>query len=167
MVCCWSLPQCAVWKPHSRRTARHHGHVVPRSSPGLSSVHCTADIVSTIQLTQNTDRHDEQCYLAQCLHVCISESCLTGSLGCTNFTRWFLCYGLRCSVTRCSHFVGTCRYNKYTQIAARALRASLKEEERVAAEKRGLTVLRYQHWEKGQGGPQVRPQSSNIPEKFH
>ncbi|KAI0807865.1 mitochondrial ATP synthase epsilon chain-domain-containing protein, partial [Fomes fomentarius] len=46
-------------------------------------------------------------------------------------------------------------YNKYTQIAARALRASLKEEERVAAEKRGLTVLRYQHWEKGQGGPQT------------
>ncbi|RPD66582.1 hypothetical protein L226DRAFT_202932 [Lentinus tigrinus ALCF2SS1-7] len=48
-------------------------------------------------------------------------------------------------------------YNKYTQIAARALRASLKEEERVAAEKRGLTILRYQHWQHGQGGPQVRP----------
>ena len=48
------------------------------------------------------------------------------------------------------------RYNKYTQIAARALRASLKEEERVVAEKRGLTILRYQRWEKGQGGPQVR-----------
>ncbi|KAM5538099.1 hypothetical protein V8D89_008296 [Ganoderma adspersum] len=46
-------------------------------------------------------------------------------------------------------------YNKYTQIAARALRASLKEEERVAAEKRGLTVLRYQRWENGQGGQQT------------
>ncbi|KAI0310264.1 mitochondrial ATP synthase epsilon chain-domain-containing protein [Amylostereum chailletii] len=48
-------------------------------------------------------------------------------------------------------------YNKYTQIAARAVRQSLNEAERVAAEKRGLTALRYQHWEKGQGGEQVRP----------
>ncbi|TFK91765.1 hypothetical protein K466DRAFT_482064 [Polyporus arcularius HHB13444] len=47
-------------------------------------------------------------------------------------------------------------YNKYTQIAARALRASLKEEERVAAEKRGVTILRYQRWENGHGGPMVR-----------
>ncbi|KAH9950232.1 mitochondrial ATP synthase epsilon chain-domain-containing protein, partial [Amylocystis lapponica] len=47
-------------------------------------------------------------------------------------------------------------YNKYTQIAARALRQSLKEEERVVAEKRGLTILRYQQWENGQGGQQVR-----------
>ena len=48
-----------------------------------------------------------------------------------------------------------CRYNKYTQIAARAVRQSLKESERVAAEKRGLTILRYQHWENGVGGAQV------------
>jgi F-type H+-transporting ATPase subunit epsilon len=47
------------------------------------------------------------------------------------------------------------RYNKYTQIAARAVRQSLKENERVAAEKRGLTALRYQHWENGKGGEQV------------
>ncbi|KAA1469310.1 hypothetical protein DENSPDRAFT_746614, partial [Dentipellis sp. KUC8613] len=47
-------------------------------------------------------------------------------------------------------------YNKFTQIAARAVRQSLKEEERLAAEKRGLTVLRYQHWENGKGGEQVR-----------
>ncbi|KAI0929101.1 hypothetical protein AcW1_006138 [Taiwanofungus camphoratus] len=46
-------------------------------------------------------------------------------------------------------------YNKYTQIAARALRQSLKENGRVAAEKRGQTILRYQHWENGQGGEQV------------
>ncbi|KZT09686.1 uncharacterized protein LAESUDRAFT_646462 [Laetiporus sulphureus 93-53] len=46
-------------------------------------------------------------------------------------------------------------YNKYTQIAARALRQSLKENERVAAEKRGLTILRYQHWQNGVGGQQV------------
>jgi len=46
-------------------------------------------------------------------------------------------------------------YNKYMQIAARAVRQSLKENERVAAEKRGLTALRYQHWENGKGGEQV------------
>ncbi|KAK7693853.1 hypothetical protein QCA50_003426 [Cerrena zonata] len=46
-------------------------------------------------------------------------------------------------------------YNKYTQIAARALRQSLKEEYRVAAEKRGQTILRYQKWENGVGGQQV------------
>ncbi|KAI0056432.1 hypothetical protein BV25DRAFT_1920979 [Artomyces pyxidatus] len=46
-------------------------------------------------------------------------------------------------------------YNKYTQIAARAVRQSLNETERVAAEKRGLTALKYQHWENGQGGEQV------------
>lgn len=48
------------------------------------------------------------------------------------------------------------RYNKYTQIAARAVRQSLKEDERVLAEKRGVTALRYQHWEGGKGGEQVR-----------
>jgi F-type H+-transporting ATPase subunit epsilon len=47
------------------------------------------------------------------------------------------------------------RYNKYTQIAARAVRQSLKENERVVAERRGLTSLRYQHWENGKGGDQV------------
>ena len=46
-------------------------------------------------------------------------------------------------------------YNKYAQITARALRNSLKEEERLAAEKRGLTTVRYQKWENGVGGPQV------------
>ena len=55
----------------SRRTARHHGHVYFGALRGPSSGRlCTADVVSTIQLTQNTDRHDEQCYLAQRLHVC-------------------------------------------------------------------------------------------------
>jgi hypothetical protein len=47
------------------------------------------------------------------------------------------------------------RYNKYTQIAARAVRQSLKESERLASEKRGLTSMRYQHWEGGKGGEQV------------
>ena len=48
------------------------------------------------------------------------------------------------------------RYNKYAQITARALRASLKEQERLVAEKRGLTTVRYQKWENGVGGQQVR-----------
>ena len=47
------------------------------------------------------------------------------------------------------------RFNKYSQICARALRQSLKEGERVKAEKRGLTALRYQNWENGQGSEQV------------
>ncbi|KLO14198.1 hypothetical protein SCHPADRAFT_873022 [Schizopora paradoxa] len=46
-------------------------------------------------------------------------------------------------------------FNKYSQITARAVRQSLKETERAAAEKRGLTALRYQNWENGKGGEQV------------
>ena len=34
------------------------------------------------------------------------------------------------------------RFNKYSQICARAVRQSLKETERVKAEKRGQTILR-------------------------
>ncbi|EKM55090.1 uncharacterized protein PHACADRAFT_142987 [Phanerochaete carnosa HHB-10118-sp] len=50
---------------------------------------------------------------------------------------------------------GTFTFNKYSEICARALRQSLKETERVAAEKRGSTILRYQEWKDGQGGQQV------------
>ncbi|KAF8207546.1 mitochondrial ATP synthase epsilon chain-domain-containing protein [Mycena galopus ATCC 62051] len=46
-------------------------------------------------------------------------------------------------------------YNKYTQITARAVRNSLQETQRLAAEKRGLTALRYQKWENGEGGVQT------------
>ncbi|TFK61714.1 hypothetical protein BDN72DRAFT_903853 [Pluteus cervinus] len=46
-------------------------------------------------------------------------------------------------------------YNKYAQITANAVRNSLKEDLRVAAEKRGTTALRYQKWENGMGGQQV------------
>ena len=53
------------------------------------------------------------------------------------------------------HVFYSFRYNKYTQIAARAVRKSLKEDKRVVAEKRGITALRYQHWENGKGGEQV------------
>ncbi|KAG2019614.1 hypothetical protein CC2G_005038 [Coprinopsis cinerea AmutBmut pab1-1] len=46
-------------------------------------------------------------------------------------------------------------YNKFAQITARAVRNSLKEEQRVLAEKRGQTSVRYQQWQNGKGGPQV------------
>nr|GAT59903.1 predicted protein [Mycena chlorophos] len=46
-------------------------------------------------------------------------------------------------------------YNKYTQITARALRNSLEQTHRLAAEKRGVTALRYQKWENGVGGTQT------------
>ncbi|EIW84659.1 hypothetical protein CONPUDRAFT_116808 [Coniophora puteana RWD-64-598 SS2] len=58
-------------------------------------------------------------------------------------------------------------YNKYAQITARAVRNSLKETERVAAEKRGLTTVRYQHWENGVGGQQtvLNPELEKAPGK--
>jgi len=58
---------------------------------------------------------------------------------------------------------GVFTYNKYSQIAAHALRQSLKEEPRLATEKHGITALRYQHWENGKGGEQVhlKPEDNN------
>ncbi|KAJ7271023.1 mitochondrial ATP synthase epsilon chain-domain-containing protein [Mycena rebaudengoi] len=58
-------------------------------------------------------------------------------------------------------------YNKYTQITARAVRNSLQETQRLAAEKRGLTALRYQTWENGQGGVQTLlvPEMEKDPKK--
>jgi hypothetical protein len=50
-------------------------------------------------------------------------------------------------------------FNAYAQISSRALRQSLKENARLNAEKRGVTDLRYQKWENGNGGPQVCPPS--------
>lgn len=52
-------------------------------------------------------------------------------------------------------FVFRNSYNKYTQIASRAVRQGLKESERVAAEKRAQIGLRVQTWENGVGGEQV------------
>ncbi|KAF9792144.1 mitochondrial ATP synthase epsilon chain-domain-containing protein [Thelephora terrestris] len=46
-------------------------------------------------------------------------------------------------------------FNKYSQITASALRRSLNETERLAAEKRGTTNVRYQNWANGEGGQQV------------
>ncbi|KAL0946440.1 hypothetical protein HGRIS_012663 [Hohenbuehelia grisea] len=46
-------------------------------------------------------------------------------------------------------------FNKYSQICSRAVRQSLQDTHRVAAERRGHTILRYQQWENGTGGKQV------------
>ncbi|EGN95855.1 hypothetical protein SERLA73DRAFT_142812 [Serpula lacrymans var. lacrymans S7.3] len=58
-------------------------------------------------------------------------------------------------------------YNKYAQITARAVRQSLKETERLQAERRGVTALRYQKWENGTGGTQVllNPEEAKAPQK--
>jgi F-type H+-transporting ATPase subunit epsilon len=47
-------------------------------------------------------------------------------------------------------------FNKYSQITASALRRSLNETERLAAERRGVTNVKYQTWEDGKAGEQVR-----------
>ncbi|KAG6021880.1 hypothetical protein E4U41_002370 [Claviceps citrina] len=43
-------------------------------------------------------------------------------------------------------------YNRYLAVAARAVRRSLKEEHRVAAERRGEMDLRFAKWTKGKQG---------------
>ncbi|KAF8838748.1 hypothetical protein BDN67DRAFT_906772 [Paxillus ammoniavirescens] len=62
---------------------------------------------------------------------------------------------------------GVFTYNKYAQITARAVRQSLNETERIAAEKRGTTALRYQKWASGAGGQQVllNPEEEKAPGK--
>ncbi|WWC67829.1 uncharacterized protein I206_101746 [Kwoniella pini CBS 10737] len=60
-------------------------------------------------------------------------------------------------------------WNKYTQVASRALRQALTETDRVAAEKRAAIGVRYQLWENGQGGeqkyvaPQAEPKAAGTP----
>ncbi|RFU32685.1 hypothetical protein B7463_g3667, partial [Scytalidium lignicola] len=43
-------------------------------------------------------------------------------------------------------------YNKYLSIAARVVRRSLKEDQRLIAEKRGETDLRFARWADGKQG---------------
>ncbi|KAH7197127.1 uncharacterized protein FIESC28_08646 [Fusarium coffeatum] len=46
-------------------------------------------------------------------------------------------------------------YNRYLGIAARVVRRSLKEDKRIAAERRGEMELRFAKWNNGkQGEPQ-------------
>ncbi|KAF4214709.1 hypothetical protein CNMCM8980_010388 [Aspergillus fumigatiaffinis] len=43
-------------------------------------------------------------------------------------------------------------YNRYLAVAARAVRRSLKEGPRLAAERRGQSELRFAKWENGKQG---------------
>ncbi|KAJ5485595.1 ATP synthase subunit epsilon [Penicillium diatomitis] len=43
-------------------------------------------------------------------------------------------------------------YNRYLAIAARTVRRSLKEQSRLAAERRGQMDLRFAKWENGKQG---------------
>ncbi|ORY63958.1 mitochondrial ATP synthase epsilon chain-domain-containing protein [Pseudomassariella vexata] len=43
-------------------------------------------------------------------------------------------------------------YNRYLAVAARAVRRSLKEDKRVAAERRGEMDLRFAKWSNGKQG---------------
>ncbi|KAK5635274.1 hypothetical protein RRF57_010986 [Xylaria bambusicola] len=43
-------------------------------------------------------------------------------------------------------------YNRYLAVAARAVRRSLKDDKRVAAERRGEMDLRFAKWENGKMG---------------
>ncbi|EEU47969.1 hypothetical protein NCS52_00698600 [Fusarium sp. LHS14.1] len=46
-------------------------------------------------------------------------------------------------------------YNRYLAVAARVVRRSLKEDKRIAAERRGEMDLRFAKWQNGkQGEPQ-------------
>lgn len=47
-------------------------------------------------------------------------------------------------------------YNRYSGIAARAIRRSLKEEQRLAAEKRATSSVRVSKWKDGVQGEQQR-----------
>ncbi|KAH6642586.1 mitochondrial ATP synthase epsilon chain-domain-containing protein [Boeremia exigua] len=43
-------------------------------------------------------------------------------------------------------------YNRYISVASRVVRRSLKEEQRIAAERRGVSELRFAKWENGKQG---------------
>ncbi|KAM0691421.1 hypothetical protein Q7P36_010192 [Cladosporium allicinum] len=43
-------------------------------------------------------------------------------------------------------------YNRYLTVAARVVRRSLKDDKRLAAEKRGESDLRFAKWENGKQG---------------
>lgn len=46
-------------------------------------------------------------------------------------------------------------FQKYVQVAGRATRQALKEEERLKSEKRGTISLKWQEWKDGKGGVQA------------
>ena len=87
------------------------------------------------ELPKSTFAHNDRC-LEERLHVCSVVK-----------------YALEVECSPCSLLFS---YNKFAQITARAVRSSLKDDLRVAAEKRGQTSVRYQQWQDGKGGAQVR-----------
>ncbi|KAI0602307.1 mitochondrial ATP synthase epsilon chain-domain-containing protein [Biscogniauxia sp. FL1348] len=55
-------------------------------------------------------------------------------------------------------------YNRYLAVASRVVRRSLKEEKRVAAERRGEMDLRFAKWENGKmGEPKNLAEANALP----
>ncbi|KAI1004971.1 hypothetical protein K3495_g3247 [Podosphaera aphanis] len=52
-------------------------------------------------------------------------------------------------------------YNKYLSVAARAVRQSLKDDKRLAAERRGEMQLRFAKWNNGKQGEIVNVSEAN------
>ncbi|KAH7117611.1 F-type H+-transporting ATPase subunit epsilon [Dendryphion nanum] len=52
-------------------------------------------------------------------------------------------------------------YNRYVSVASRVVRRSLKEEKRIAAERRGESELRFAKWENGKQGDVKNLASAN------
>jgi len=112
--------------PCTSSTSDHHHHV----RGGLAR-----KVFRSLSSTTTDTSFENSCYYGRCLE----SSCHVWSLHDVSIHNLTILHS----------------FNKYAQVAARALRSSLKEEQRLAAEKRGTTSLRYQQWENGQGGPQV------------
>ncbi|KIV99941.1 hypothetical protein, variant [Verruconis gallopava] len=53
-------------------------------------------------------------------------------------------------------------YNRYLAVAARVVRRSLKEDKRLAAERRGEMDLRFAKWENGKQGENKSLASANA-----
>lgn len=124
------------------RTRVTTGHRMTKSTPqraaqsdtsGRQLHHPTWSLLHSTQHRRKKTEHDEH-DLARCLHVRPVHLVMATLLTLAPTHR---------------------RYNKYAQITARAVRQSLQETERVGAEKRGTTLLRYQKWEDGVGGQHV------------
>ncbi|KAH6996843.1 mitochondrial ATP synthase epsilon chain-domain-containing protein [Ilyonectria destructans] len=54
-------------------------------------------------------------------------------------------------------------YNRYLAVAARVVRRSLKEEKRIAVERRGEMDLRFAKWENGKQGEPNIITSTSVP----
>ncbi|KAF2731434.1 mitochondrial ATP synthase epsilon chain domain-containing protein [Polyplosphaeria fusca] len=52
-------------------------------------------------------------------------------------------------------------YNRYVSVASRVVRRSLKEDKRIAAERRGESDLRFAKWENGKQGENKNLNAAN------